>query len=104
MQGTALFVYVARAFALANGIGTTGTRERLTAIGGALNVPIAESESWTGAFDFLQMLRLRVQRNADAAPNHVELATLSDIDRRVLRESFRVVRRLQQRLELDYMR
>ena len=104
MQGTALFVDVARAFALANGIGTTGTRERLTAIGRALNAPIAESESWTGAFDFLQMLRLRVQRNADAAPNHVELTTLSDIDRRVLRESLRVARRLQQRLELDYMR
>jgi CBS domain-containing protein len=34
----------------------------------------------------------------------VELSTLNDIDRRMLKESFRVARRLQQKMELDYQR
>jgi CBS domain-containing protein len=32
------------------------------------------------------------------------VASLNGIDRRVLRETLRVARRLQQRVELDYMR
>jgi len=36
--------------------------------------------------------------------NLAEVAALNDIDRRVLKESFRVARRLQQRMELDYQR
>jgi CBS domain-containing protein len=32
------------------------------------------------------------------------VAALNDIDRRVLKESLRVARRLQQRIELDYAR
>jgi CBS domain-containing protein len=40
---------------------------------------------------------------ADKA-NQVELSTLNDIDRRMLKESFRVARRLQQKMELDYQR
>lgn len=106
LQGTALFVDVARIYALAHGIAATGTRERLLAAGTALHAPAAESESWVGAFEFLQMLRLRVQQDAASAdaPNRVALASLSDIDRRMLKESLRVARRLQQRLELDYLR
>ena len=38
------------------------------------------------------------QRN----PNLVELAQLSQLDRRVVNEAFRQVRKLQQRLELDF--
>jgi CBS domain-containing protein len=60
------------------------------------------------AFEFLQMLRLRVQIAQPDAPadkaNQVELSTLNDIDRRMLKESFRVARRLQQKMELDYQR
>ena len=36
--------------------------------------------------------------------NLVELSSLNDIDRRMLKESFRVARRLQQKMELDYQR
>jgi CBS domain-containing protein len=39
-----------------------------------------------------------------AQPNELEVASLNDIDRRVLKESLRFARRLQQRLELDYQR
>jgi CBS domain-containing protein len=53
------------------------------------------------------MLRLRVQLEAGAAvkePNRIRVADLNDIDQRILRESFRVARMLQQRMQLDYQR
>jgi CBS domain-containing protein len=109
-QGTAIVVDAARILALAQGVSEVSTRGRLEAAGRALKVEPAERESWIGAFEYLQMLRLEVQLPSDpnapppAQPNLIEVATLSDIDRRVLKESLRFVRRLQQRLELDYQR
>ena len=107
-SGTAIFVDVARLYALAHGVLQTGTRERFEALGPLLKVAPNESQAWVAAFEFLQMLRLRVQMaRQDAAPdqaNLVELSALNDIDRRMLKESFRVARRLQQKMELDYQR
>ncbi len=108
LQGTALFVDLARLYALAQGLDETGTRARLEAAGRALQVPAHEREGWVGAFEFLQMLRLRVQMEpqggAAANPNWIALDSLNDIDRRMLKESFKIAKRLQQRLELDYRR
>ncbi len=103
LGGTALFVDVARLYALAHGVAETGTRARFEALGQVLQAPAHEREGWVGAFEFLQMLRLRVQ-GAAAHPNWIALDELNDIDRRVLKESYKVARRLQQRLELDYLR
>jgi CBS domain-containing protein len=54
------------------------------------------------------MLRLRAQLDGDGdperPPNDIDVARLNPIDRRVLKESVRVVRSLQQRIELDYQR
>lgn len=105
LSGTALFVDVARLYALAHGVAETGTRARFEALGRVLQAPANEREGWIGAFEFFQMLRLRVQMDGDAAhPNWIALDELNDIDRRVLKESYKVARRLQQRLELDYLR
>lgn len=107
LQGTALFVDAARIYSLAHGVPATSTRERLEAAGPRMGVPGAEYEAWVGAFEFLQMLRLRIQLEvADAGehPNRLRVATLNDIDRRILKECFRVARLLQQRLQLDYER
>lgn len=113
LQGTTMFVDFARIYALAHGIEATGTRARLQAIGKALGVEPQESEGWISGFEFLQMLRLQVQlrrsrreavRAADGNPNLVDYEELNDIDRRVVKETLRVARRLQQRMELDYMR
>ena len=111
LQGTAIFVDVARLYALAHGIAETNTRRRFEGIAGALNAGSQESQGWCNAFEFLQMLRLQVQLRpaAEAAeqpahPNLVEPGALNDIDRRVLKECFRVMRRLQQRMALDYQR
>ena len=107
LQGTAIFVDAARIYSLAHGIDQTNTRMRLEAIGPLLKLADTEFGAWVGGFEFLQMLRLRIQLDDEAlpdAPNRIVVATLNDIDRRILRESFRVARQLQQRLQLDYQR
>jgi CBS domain-containing protein len=107
LQGTAIFVDASRLYALAHGVTATGTRERLEAVGARLGLAPHEYQAWTGGFEFLQMLRLRVQLedSMDAAhPNRIAVASLNDIDRRILKESFRIARALQQRLQLDYER
>jgi CBS domain-containing protein len=106
LQGTAIFVDATRLLALAHGVPHTNTRRRVEALASAGHVPAAEAEVWIGAFEFLQLLRLRVQTGPHDAeqPNRLDIATLNDIDRLVLREVLRVARALQQRLELDYRR
>ena len=108
LNGTAIFVDVARLYALAHGVSCTGTRERFEALAPLLKVQPHESQAWVAGFEYLQMLRLQAQmaRPADAAgnPNLVDLQALNDIDRRMLKETFRVARRLQQMIELDYRR
>jgi len=117
-NGTAIFVDAARLYALAHGVGKCNTRERLEGVARVLKVPSNESQAWVDAFEFLQLLRLRVQlqRDApagveglrgaadDANPNLLDVDSLNDLDRRVLKEALRVARSLQQRMELDYMR
>jgi len=107
LRGSSLFVDAARLYSLAHGINASSTRSRLTAAALALKAPALEGESWVAAFEFLQMLRLRVQLDegaAQARPNEVDVAQLNPIDLRVLKESVRVARSLQQRIELDYQR
>ena len=108
LQGTALFVDAARIFGLSHGVEGNSTRERLEGTGKAAGLQAKEYDSWVGAFEFLQSLRLRVQLEPEVArsdnPNRLLLASLSDIDRRILATSFRVARSLQQRLELDFAR
>lgn len=110
-QGTAVFVDLARLYALAHGVAATGTRSRFEAVASLLSAPPHESESWSSAFEFLQLLRLQVQLPGGRAmgqpehnPNLIEPAALNDIDRRTLKECLRVLRRLRQRMELDYCR
>lgn len=113
LQGTAIFVDVARLYALAHGLQATGTRARLEAAAQALGVGAREGEAWVAAFEFLQLLRLQVQLDPGRPPalpgshgnaNLVDVGALNDIDRRMLKESLRAARTLQQRLELDYAR
>ncbi len=107
MHGTAILVDAARIYSLANGIPETNTRDRLLAIGAALNIPEREYMAWISAFEYLQMLRLSVQMDSQAIGgnfNALELSSLNNIDRRILKESLRATRDLQQRIELDYGR
>jgi len=107
LQGAAVFVDTARLYALAHGVGATSTRARFEAVGPLMGQLPAAYESWISGFEFLQMMRLQIQLQADVAPekaNRIALDRLNDIDRRILKETFRVARSLQQGLELDYQR
>lgn len=113
LHGTAIYVDAARLYALAHGVGASGTRARFEAAAAAMGAAAREAEAWTGGFEVLQMLRLRVQLDAasraavdasDGNPNLLDVNALNDIDRRMLKESLRVARKLQQRIELDYSR
>ena len=107
-QGTALFVDAARLFALAQGSSALGTRARFEAAAPSMHVPAQESAAWVSAFEFLQMLRLQAQIGGATIdptnPNLIDLDALNEIDRRMLKETMRIARRLQQRVELDYGR
>ncbi|MDO9095107.1 MAG: DUF294 nucleotidyltransferase-like domain-containing protein [Rubrivivax sp.] len=112
LQGTALFVDAARLYALAHGLPALSTRARLEAAAPLMRVAPQEGQAWIAGFEFLQMLRLQVQlRGTDTAndvveanPNLIDVNTLNDIDRRMLKETMRMARALQQRIELDYRR
>jgi CBS domain-containing protein len=113
-QGTRIFVDAARAFALALGISETNTSQRLRLAGRRLGVDERQTDSIVEAYHYLQMLRLRTQRGehdeeprtpAQAAvrtatsANRVDPYALNELDQRMLRESFRQARALQQQLE-----
>ena len=104
MGGAVPFVDAARLYALAHGVSATNTRERFEAVAASLGAA-SEVATWIAAFEYLQMFRLRVQGGPtplDQNPNRVDIAALNELDQRILKESFRVARQLQQRLALDY--
>ena len=105
LQGTAIMVDVARIYSLAHGIESINTRERLAAVGRALNVSESESAAWITAFEFLQTQRLAVQigeAKIGGNPNVIDIEKLNIVDRSILKESLSKVRSLQQHLQLDY--
>jgi CBS domain-containing protein len=105
LNGTVPFVDGARLLALAHRIPATNTAERLQALATQGVAPESEVRGWVDAFQFLQGLRLRVQMEShapEANPNQLDAATLSELDRRILKEAFRQARKLQQRFALDY--
>ncbi len=109
MNGTVPFVDAARIWALAAGLTETRTAERFRRLGEIGRLPATDVAAWIDAFEFLQLLRLRRQHQrgeqpaaADDNPNSIDTATLSALDRRILKVAFRQARKVQQRLELDY--
>lgn len=104
-SGARLFTDAARVLSLAAGVEHTNTAQRLRQAGARLNMQPVEVASATDAFYFLQTLRLRRQMAAEPGargPNHLDPATLNEVDRRILKESFRQARKLQSRIALDY--
>jgi CBS domain-containing protein len=106
LNGSTPFVDAARVFALATEVAVTGTAARLRAAGAKLNIAKPEVEAWLAAFFFIQLLRLRNQHEeseaGEAMDNRINPDGLNDLDRRILKESFRQARKVQSRLALDY--
>jgi CBS domain-containing protein len=106
-QGTRVITDAARIYALASGVETTNTAARLRGAGEALGMANAEVQAIAEAFYHLLLLRLRNQLDGGAggrSPNRIAPRKLNEFDRRILKESLRQARRLQQRLALDYRR
>src|SRR5207244_5602286 len=96
----------ARVIGLAAGIANTSTAQRLRQGGPRIGMPPGEISAATDAFFFIQSLRLRAQLGVDAASsasaNRIDPDGLNEVDRRILKESLRQARSLQNRLALDY--
>ncbi len=103
-SGTRLFVDVARILALANGIGESGTPQRLRAAAEKGKIGRDDVAALIDAFFFLQQMRLRQQQQGTplGLANRVDPDTLNEMDRFVLKESFKQAKKLQNRIRLDY--
>lgn len=104
--GSRIFVDVARILALATGVPSTNTEQRLKLAAARLNTRLDEVDAAVEAFDFIQMLRLRCQPSASEGlhdnANLMAPERLNELDRHILKESFRQAKKLQLRLKLDY--
>jgi CBS domain-containing protein len=104
--GSRIFVDVARIYALASGVHNTNSVQRLRIAAKRLNIREDEINAVLEGLDFIQLLRLQHQylegepgRQGD---NLINPDKLNELDRRILKESFRQARKIQTRLKLDY--
>ena len=106
INGAALFVDAARILSGAAGDPHTNTVERLRGAGEARQLADRDVAAWTEAFHFIQSQRLSHQQariRAGLSPdNFIDPDALNALDRRILKETFRQARKLQERLRLDY--
>jgi CBS domain-containing protein len=106
VNGVQPFVESLRIYALAAGVTSTGTLERIAGVARARGVPAVEAEAWREAFRFLQLLRLRLNAaqaaRGDVLHNHLDPDSLNELDRRILKEALRQARKLQARLARDF--
>ena len=103
--GSQLFVQAARVLALSLGIPHTNTAERLRAAAEAGALDQRDAAAIVEGFHFIHLLRLRtqVERGAGAdGANRVDPSGLNALDRSVLKEALRQLRRLQGRLAHEY--
>jgi len=99
-RGARLFVDAARVIGLATGVAHTSTAARVRVGGSRIHIAPTECDAVVEAFYFVQLLRLH--GGTGEAANHLDPATLNEVDRRILKECFRQVRRMQTRVRLDY--
>jgi CBS domain-containing protein len=82
------------------------TPDRLEALADSGAMPPADADNLRDAFEFIALVRLRHQarqlRAGDAPDNFVSPGTLSDFERRHLKDAFKVVSRMQSALEQRY--
>ena len=104
--GSRIFVDAARILALGAGIAETGTVPRLRRVAGEGIMTPADAGAAVHAFHALQGIRLAVQSGVNldgqAPGNQVDPDRLNEFDRRVLLESLRQARKLQQTLRTRF--
>jgi len=104
--GSRIFVDVARIYALATGVHGTNTLQRLRQASQRLFARPEEVDAAQDGLNFIQLLRLRHQylegQPGRQGDNLIDPEKLNELDRRILKESFRQARKIQARLKLDY--
>lgn len=106
-HGSRLFVDIARIYALASGVRATNTEQRLQVAGQRTKRQTSAIEGDIAAFRFIQKLRLQRQLESQrdgGNANRIDPYLINAVEQRMLRESFRQVAALQDRLRLDYQR
>jgi len=106
VHGSAIFVDAARLFALAAGVAETPTVRRLRGAAAVWRQDEAATEAWIRAFELLQGLRLRHQRDqlrlGREPDNRINPRHLNDLDRRILKESLKQAKWLQEAMERNF--
>jgi CBS domain-containing protein len=104
--GARIFVDVARIYALAAGVHNTNSVQRLRIAAQRLSIRNEEINGVLEGLDFIQLLRLQHQylegKPGTQGDNLINPDDLNELDRRILKESFRQARKIQTRLKLDY--
>ncbi|MFZ2319289.1 MAG: putative nucleotidyltransferase substrate binding domain-containing protein [Pseudomonas sp.] len=106
VQGLTPFVDGARLLALANGIPVSNTLERLRLLVEREVIDAQDGAAYAEAYHFIQQTRLQQHQLQSRAglpfSNRLDPDSLNQLDRRILRESFRQAQRLQSSLALRY--
>ncbi|MGO1502191.1 MAG: putative nucleotidyltransferase substrate binding domain-containing protein [Marinobacter sp.] len=105
-QGLAPFVESVRVFALANGVESANTLERMDELAQKGIFDTKDANAWKDAYSLIQAIRMRSHQEmldkGEELTNYIDPDDLNPLDKRILRESFRQAQRLQQKLEITY--
>jgi CBS domain-containing protein len=105
-SGARLFVDAARVMALRHAVPSASTVERLRRTARLAGGCGGSTEAIIDAFNFLQMLRLRHQYleagQGRPGDNRIFIGRLNPLERRILKESFRQAKDLQQGIKVTY--
>lgn len=106
VEGLMPFVEGVRILALAHGIDECNTLERLRLLGERGVLKAQDAAAYAEAYHFIQLTRMQLhqRQERDGLPlsNRLDPDTLNELDRRILRESFRQAQRLQNSLSVRY--
>lgn len=105
-NGIALIVDLARIYALAEGINSVNTLERLTQVAGTRSLTKASANSLTDALAFLSLLRMNHQarriKSQQAPNNELPITSISRLEREHLKDAFKVIKTLQDARQTSY--
>jgi CBS domain-containing protein len=105
-NGIAPIVDLARIYALAEGIASVNTIERLRKVAGSPSISKESAANLIDAYEFLGILRLEHQANllqAGKEPNnYLSPKKLSKLEREHLKDAFKVIKALQDSRQSTY--
>jgi signal-transduction protein with cAMP-binding, CBS, and nucleotidyltransferase domain len=104
LPGVRPFVDAARIWSLAHGVWATSTADRLREVSEILSWRLDTTAAAVEAFLLVQRFRIQQQlttKDPDRV-NRIDLSSLNELNKRMLKEAFKQAKRVQQRLRLDY--